>query len=318
MTRVVFMGTPAFALPSLCALYKAGYDIAAVVTQPDKPRGRHMKMTPPPVKEAAAELELRILQPDSVRSDEFADAIQDLNPELIVTAAYGKILPRRILEIPRACINVHASLLPKYRGASPIQACLFNGDEISGVTIMLMDEGMDTGDILTQSSVAVPLDMNAGELTERLAELGADLLTETLPGFISGEIIPLKQNESEATVVRPVTRSDGCIDWTLDVRSVHDKVRGCYPWPGAFSSLNGKRIKIFRTSVPVNIYSPCDICYSDQIQGTIVVSPDKGRIFIKCSDGFIEIHDLQIEGCRNLPASVCAHNFAYGAVLGGN
>ena len=318
MTRVVFMGTPEFAVPSLLKLSNEGYKMIAVVTQPDKPQGRHMKLTPPPVKQAALELGIRIIQPHSVRTDEFMQTITDLEPDLIVTAAYGKILPPDILNIPKACINVHASLLPKYRGAAPVQRSLFNGDSVSGVTIMLMDEGMDTGDIIAQKQTTVPLDMDAKQLTGVLSELGAELLTESLPLYLSGDVIPVRQNEDEATTIRPVIKEEGRIDWNKSVFEVHNKVRGCIPWPCAFSSLGGKRIRITRTAIPDDPANPCEICTDRAVAGTLMISPDKCRLFAKCSDGYIEILDLQLEGCKNMPAAVCAHNFADSGMLGGH
>ncbi len=317
MTSVVFMGTPQFAVPSLMKLYEEGYNIKAVITQPDKPQGRHMAMTPPPVKETAEKLGILVFQPDSLRTKNFQEAITELGPDLIITAAYGKFLPQDILKIPKACINVHASLLPRYRGASPVQRCIFNGDKVTGVTIMLMDEGMDTGDIIAQEEAMVDKDITSGELTAKLSFAGAELLVKSLPGFISGKIVPVRQNDAESTTVRPVVKEDGRIDWTKSTVQIHNKVRGCNPWPCAFSHFKEKRLKIIRTALADDPEKPCECCTPDKTPGTLLISPDKGRLFVRCSDGYIEILDLQIEGCRNMPARVCAHNFDSGVVLGG-
>ncbi len=249
--RVVFMGTPAFAVPSLEALVGAGCDVAAVVTQPDRPTGRHQVPTPPPVKSVAESYGIPVLQPEKVRTPEFEQALRALSPDFLVTAAYGRILPAGVLAVPRvAPLNVHASLLPKYRGASPIQRCLIDGVSEAGVTIMRMDVGMDTGDVILQRSMDVSGDMDAEELSGDLARLGAAALVEALDRIRAGTATYSKQDESEATVVRPLDREDGRIDWNASARAVHDLVRGTRPWPGAYTTLCGARVKIHRTRLP--------------------------------------------------------------------
>ena len=250
--RVVFMGTPDFAVPCLEALVNGGYDIAAVVTQPDKPVGRNQSvLKPPPVKEAALRLGIgNILQPESIRTPESVESIRAVEPDLIVTAAYGKILPKSVLDIPKhGCINVHASLLPKYRGAAPIQWALINGDASTGITTILMDEGMDTGDIFLMREIEIPPDMNAKELFNRLRALGAEVLLETLEALRNGTLTRTPQDHSKAVYVPMMTRETGLIDWNKSAVEIHNLVRGTNPWPGAYTFYRGKRLKRWETKV---------------------------------------------------------------------
>ena len=231
--RIVFMGTPDFAVPSLLSLFEDGYPLLAVVCQPDKPTGRHQVLTASPVKQAALERGIPVLQPTKIRTGEFAAQLRALAPDMIVTAAYGRILPADILQIPPlGCLNVHGSLLPEYRGAAPVQWSIIDGRTESGITIMLMDEGMDTGDILIQSRIPIPPDMDAGQLMDALAMLGADLLPKAIQGLLDHTLEPVPQDESQATYAAMVNRETGHIDWTRPAADIHNQVRGTYPWPG--------------------------------------------------------------------------------------
>jgi methionyl-tRNA formyltransferase len=305
---ILFMGTPDFAVPALKQLAQDGFRILAAVTQPDKPQGRHMEMIPPPVKTAAASLGIPVIQPSSMSEPGFADQIRALRPDLIVTAAYGRILPPRILQIPRYCLNIHASLLPRYRGAAPIQWSLFNGDATTGVTVMRMDEGMDTGDILYSASIDIPPDMNAKELSDRLAQLGAGIITDVILSFLEGRIQAMPQDSALATKIRPITKEDGRIDWSLPAADIHNRIRGCYPWPGAFTTIGGRRMKITGSKVIKELPVISQELHNIRQPGIIIRSEDKSRLFVVCGEDYIEVLTLQLEGCRLLPAAHCAHN----------
>lgn len=313
--RIVFMGTPEFAVPALKRLLADGYFIVGVVTQPDRPKGRHMDLAPPPVKQVALEHQLKVLQPDRVRASEFEKALRDLRPDLIVTAAYGRILPPQILSIPPfGCLNVHASLLPAYRGAAPVQWCLIRGEEETGVTLILMDEGMDTGPILAQKRMAIPPDINAGELSDRLAVLGADLLSEVVPRWLNGEIKPRPQDPQEGFAVPMIKPEDGKIDWNQSALAIHNRVRGLNPRPGAYTELNGKRLKIYRT----RLCSKKEIleAASGLMPGTLCAISDDA-IHVVCGDGVIDLLDIQPESGRRMLCLECAHNYKPGSTLGG-
>ncbi len=243
---LVFMGTPQFALPSLRALVEAGYQIAAVYTRPDRPAGRGLRPRPPPVKELAQELGLPVRQPESLRRPEAIAELRALAPEVIVVCAYGQILRRPVLEVPpRGVLNVHPSLLPRHRGPSPIAAAILAGDAETGVTIMLMDEGMDTGPVLAQRSLPVSPFDSAGTLGEKLSHLAAELLLDTLPRWLRGEITPQPQDESRATVTRLLRKEDGAIDWRLPAEEIWRRVRAYDPWPGAYTYLDGEQLHIW-------------------------------------------------------------------------
>jgi len=244
--RLIYMGTPDFAVPPLKRLSEDGHRLLAVVTQPDRPRGRGRKLQPTPVKQAAAALGLPVLQPPSVRESGFIDKIRDLAPDWIIVAAFGQILPRTLLELPvYGCINIHASLLPRYRGPAPIQRAIINGETRTGVTTMLMDAGLDTGDILLKKEVPIYPGTTAGELHDRLAAAGADLLSLTLELWSENRITPVPQNHEEATYAPMLKKSDGHVDWGKRAEQIDCLVRGMTPWPGAFTFLGDRRIKIF-------------------------------------------------------------------------
>ena len=244
---IIFIGTPAFAVPSLRALADAGHSIAAVITQPDRPAGRRRTPRPPPVKLAALDLGLPVLQPPALRDSDTLAGLRALSPEVFVVVAYGQILRRDVLNIPpRGVLNVHPSLLPRWRGASPIPAAILAGDERTGVTIMLMDAGMDSGPLLAQKEAPVQESETAGSLGERLAEVGAGLLAETLPRWLAGEIEPRPQDDSRATTCPLIRKEDGALDWSLPSTDTWRRVRAYNPWPGAYTMLDGELLHIWQ------------------------------------------------------------------------
>lgn len=250
MTKVVFMGTPDFSLPVLERLEQSELDVVAVYTRPDKPRGRGLRVEASPVKRWAQQHGLRVMQPASLRARDVQEELAALRPEVVVVAAYGQILPREVLQIPaRGCVNVHPSLLPLYRGASPVVTALLEGAEVTGVTLMLMDEGMDTGPILAQRKEAIRPSDTADTLTPRLFLLGADLLAETLPRWLAGEVVPQPQDEARATVTRPVRREDGEADWMLPALQLERRVRAYTPWPGLYTYWKGRTLKVLESTV---------------------------------------------------------------------
>lgn len=252
--RVVFMGTPDFAVPSLRALAETGdYNIVSVITQPDRPAGRGREMRPSDVKVAAEELALPVWTPETLKDDDAVERLRELSPDVGVVAAYGEILRPNVLDIPPyGFVNVHASLLPKYRGAAPIPEAILNGDDSAGVTIMLMDEGMDTGPILAQRSIPVRPDETGGSLFERLAALGAELLIEVLPRWLQGDITPRPQNDEAATVTRMLKKEDGRIDWSAPAVQIERQIRAYTPWPGSFTTWQGDRLKVIEAHTTDN------------------------------------------------------------------
>lgn len=240
------MGTPQFAVPSLTMLLERGYEVVGVVTQPDRPKGRKKTLTPPPVKEAALLHGLPLLQPERMRSPEAVGAVSELKPDLIVTAAYGQILPKAVLKLPRlGCINVHGSLLPKYRGGAPIQRSIMNGESVTGVTIMYMAEGLDTGDMISRVEVPITDEDTSGTMFEKLSAAGAALLAETLPAIESGTAQAVPQRDEEATYAPNLTREDERIDWSRSARELFNQVRGLSPLQGAFTHLSGDVFKVW-------------------------------------------------------------------------
>ena len=248
--RIVFMGTPDFAVPCLQALLDAGHAVCGVFTQPDKPKGRGYALAPPPVKELALERGIPVYQPATLRTPETAALVASLLPEVIVVVAYGKLLPKEILQLPQhGCINVHASLLPKYRGAAPIQWAVINGDEVTGVATMQMDEGLDTGDILLVEKTKIGENETSGELFDRLCKLGAQVLVETLRQLEAGTLERRPQGNEGASYAPMLSRELSAIDWSRSAREIQNLVRGLSPWPVASSVYQGKRIKIYQTQV---------------------------------------------------------------------
>ncbi|MGE5613399.1 MAG: methionyl-tRNA formyltransferase [Bacillota bacterium] len=330
--RIVFMGTPDFAVPCLDALVNNGYEVIGVVTQPDKPVGRsHSRLVPPPVKEAALKHGIKtIMQPEKVKTREFVESIRELAPDLIVVVAYGRILIKDVLDIPKhGCINIHASLLPKYRGAAPIQWAIINGDEKTGITAMLMDEGMDTGDILLAEEIPISPDMTSGELFDRLRDLGAKVLIETLRRLENGTLTRIPQNHAEAVYVPMMKKEIGLIDWSKSAHEIHNLVRGTDPWPGAYTFYKGKRMKIKKTAVlsecPGSAREPGTAREDAQAPGMAGESaPAPGTILkisgqdmiVSTGNGCLKISELQFENCRWMSVSECGHNMDEGEVLG--
>lgn len=297
--RIVFMGTPDFAVPSLRALYDAGHDIAAVYSQPDKPRGRGHKLQPTPVKELALELGVDVRQPVQLRDQEVKEEIRDLKPDIIVVVAYGKILPKDILEIPAfGCVNAHGSLLPKYRGAAPIQWAVINGDKVTGVTTMYMAEGMDTGDILLQKETEIMAQETSGELFDRLKIMSAELLVETLSGIERGDIKRTPQEDSKASMAPMLTKQDGEINWRLPAETIHSHIRGMNPWPSAFTGFRDGKIKIYSSRV---------IEGKDKAPGELWLDDD--YLAVGCGEGALRIMELQAENgkCMDSKSFLLGH-----------
>jgi methionyl-tRNA formyltransferase len=307
---LIFFGTPQFSVPSLKALIDAKEDIALVVTQPDKVKGRGHILSAPPVKELALAHGLKVVQPIKIRDENFYKELRSINPEFIVVVAYGKILPEEILNLPRGgCINVHASLLPKYRGAAPIQWALINGEKMTGITTMLMDKGLDTGDMLLKAELEIQEDDNAATLFNTLSALGAKTLIETIRGMREGKIKPIPQS-GDATYAPPLKKEDGKINWSKSAKELFNFVRGMYPWPAAFCYLNNERIKIIkvkRQKIEVTpLYPPLlrgefKEGQESGIPGTIVKASD-GELIVETGKGFLVIEDIQPEGKRVMPA----------------
>jgi methionyl-tRNA formyltransferase len=294
--RVVFMGTPEFACPSLQKLIDRGEDVIAVVTQPDKPKGRGQKMAPPPVKELAEKNGIPVLQPAKVRAPEFIEIIKGMNPDVIVVVAFGQILPKALLDIPKfGCINLHASLLPRYRGAAPLNWCIINGETETGVTTMLMDEGLDTGAMLLKKTTPIDPDEDTRSLHDRLSVLGAETLSETLDLLTAGRLNPEKQDDSSSCYAPMLKKEHGRIDWNRDAATIKNMVRGMSPWPGAYTWLDGKLVKIWKVRVETG---------RDRDAATpgSVLRADREGIEVACTDGLIIIEELQLEGRKRLSA----------------
>lgn len=307
--RIVFMGTPDFSVPCLDGLIKDGHDIAAVVTQPDRPRGRSGKPVAPPVKELALKHNLQILQPQKLRDPAFYEFLSKISPEIIVTVAYGKILPPTVLRIPaRGCVNVHASLLPRYRGAAPINHAIINGEKKTGITTIYMDEGMDTGDVILREETEIPEDMTAGELHDILSVMGLGVLRNTLSQIEKGIDGRVPQDHEKATYAPMLDRETGKLQWERPAEKVHNLVRGTNPYPGAYTSRKGKRMKIWKTSLAPGISS-------EGAPGTILASSPEG-LLVNCGTGVVKVIELQMENCRRMEAKECWHNFHEGEVLG--
>lgn len=294
--RIVFMGTPEFAVPSLKALVEAGHDVCGVFTQPDKPKNRGMKLLPTPVKEFALTVNIPVFQPAKLRDGTALDILRQLDPDLIVVAAYGKILPVDILELPRlGCINVHSSLLPKYRGAAPINWAILNGEDETGVTIMHMAEGLDTGDMIASVSTPIDINENAQELLERLAALGAELLTGVVDDLAAGRAKRSVQDDSLSCYAPMLSRELSPVDWGRTARQIHDQVRGLYPWPAAVTEIDGVRCKLLRTALTGE--------RTDKAPGSFVRA-DKRGLWMACGGGqVLEIAELQPDGKKRMAAS---------------
>ncbi len=292
--RVVFMGTPEFAVPCLQKLIDIGHDVTGVFTQPDKPQGRKMILTPPPVKVLAEKNGIKVYQPIKMRDGTAFEMLKEANPELVIVVAYGKILPKEILDYPKyGCINIHASLLPKLRGAAPIQWSIINGFDKTGVTSMQMDEGLDTGDMLLTGEIEIGENMNAGELHDELSKLGASVLEETIDLLLKDKLLPQKQNHDEFTYAPMLSKELSPIDWNCSAREIHNKIRGLSPWPSANAKLNGKTVKIHKTA----------IASKKGTKAGQIVEAGK-HLLVCCGDlNCIEILNLQSEGKKAMSAA---------------
>lgn len=304
--KIIYMGTPDFAVPALKALANSEHKVVAVFTQPDKPKGRKMILTPPDVKVCAAKLNIPVYQPTTFKDGKALEIINSYNPDVIVVAAYGKILPKSVLVAPKyGCVNIHGSLLPKYRGAAPIQQSVLNGDKITGVTTMLMDVGLDTGDILMTAQTEIGENETSGELFDRLAILGGDLILDTLSALENNTVTPQKQDESKACHTSKIDKSYCPIDFTKSAAEVHNQIRGLNPWPIATTQICGKNIKI---------YSSC-LCEKSGKSGTIIsVKP----FVVACGEGSVEILELQPEGKKRMSsdAFIAGHKLCEGDTIG--
>ncbi|SDP21761.1 methionyl-tRNA formyltransferase [Desulforhopalus singaporensis] len=308
--RVIFMGTPDFAAAILKALIDSPDEVVAVVTQPDKAKGRGKNLSPPPVKEVALEADIPVLQPAKIKTEEFRNGLQSYQPDIIVVAAYGRILPKSLLELaPMGCINVHGSLLPKYRGAAPIQWSVINGEQEVGVTIIQMNEGMDTGDMLLTAKLTPDSEETAGSLFGKLSELGSKVLLKSIRGLKEGAITPTPQDDTCATLAPMLKKSDGLIDWTKDAKTVECLIRGLDPWPSAFCFLNTKRLRLFRPEV---IHKD-----SGSEPGTLLQA-DKSGLVIACGSNSLRIREIQPEGKKRMSveAFLCGCSLTPGMTLG--
>ena len=293
--RIVFMGTPEFAVPPLRALLDAGYPVAAAVTQPDRPAGRGHKLTPCPVKLLAQERNVPVYQFERIKSPEGVACLRELAPDLVVTAAFGQILSQELLDIPKyGTVNVHASLLPQYRGSAPINWCILNGEIVAGVTTMLTDAGMDTGDMLLKAETPIGELETAGELTARLSELGAELLLDTLKRYPNGDLEPTPQNPDEASYQPMLNKEMGRIDWARSAREIANQIRGLNPWPCAYTENEGGRLKIY-------LAKPCP-ARGEAEPGTVAVSGAKEGLFIACGEGWLEILEMQVPNAKRMAA----------------
>jgi len=316
--RIVFMGTPEFAVPALAMLLDDGYEVVGVVTQPDRHKGRKRELTPSPVKSFALERELAVMQPEKLRA---ADAVEQLaawRPDLIVTAAYGQILPRAVLSMPRlGCVNVHGSLLPKHRGGAPIQRCVIEGEKTTGVTLMYMAEGLDTGDMIARVEVPIGEEDTAGSMFGKLSAAGAELLREWLPRLMDGTAPREPQRDEDATYAPNLTREDERIDWNAASRQVFNRVRGLNPMAGGFTFWNGEVFKIWSCLAPGDSESVVNPEWASLAPGTVIESGASG-IRVRTGDGSIVLTEVQPAGRKALAAAEFAKGarLAPGTVLG--
>ncbi|MCE9675563.1 methionyl-tRNA formyltransferase [Paraclostridium bifermentans] len=308
--KIVFMGTPEFAVPCLQKIIDEGHEVVAVVTQPDKPKGRGKKLAMPPVKELALKYDIPVYQPLKAREESFVDTLKEMNPELIVVVAFGQILPKSILDIPKyGCVNVHASLLPRYRGAAPLNWVIINGEEKTGVTTMYMDEGLDTGDMILKSEIPLDDEITAGELHDKMMIDGAKVLKETIDLIEKGEA-PREKQSNEDTCYSPImNKSLGNIDWKKSAIDIHNLVRGINPWPSAYTTYEGQTMKIWKTKVIDK--------NSDKDPGTII-SVDKEGINVSTSEGILQIKEIQMAGKKRMevPEYIKGNNINTDVILG--
>lgn len=292
--RAVFMGTPEFSVGTLDAMCKAGHEVVAVFTQPDKQKGRGKSVLMTPVKERAIELNIPVYQPEKLKEDENYEILKELNPDVIVVVAYGQLITKRILDLPKyGCINVHASLLPKYRGAAPIQWAVIDGEEVSGVTIMKMDESLDTGDMIMKKEIALDSKETGGSLHDKLAILGANLLVEALEALENGTATYTKQDDSKMTYAKKLTKELGNIDFSMPAKEIERLVRGLNPWPSAYTTYEDKNMKIWDVEVSDKVYEG---------KNGEIVDVSKNDFTIKTQDGVIIVKELQLQGKKRMDA----------------
>jgi methionyl-tRNA formyltransferase len=316
--KILFMGTPQFAVPSLAALLEQGYEVAAVVTQPDRPKGRKRELAPPPVKAFAIEHGLKVLQPEKLRSPEGVAEVTAIAPDLIVTAAYGQILPKSVLELPRwGCINVHGSLLPRYRGGAPIQRSIMNGEAVTGVTLMYMAEGLDTGDMIAKVEVPITDEDTAGSMFDKLSDAGSKLLIEWLPRIAEGSVTRTPQPEGEATYAPNLTREDEKLDWRQTSRQLFNRVRGLHPMAGGFTYLDGEVFKVWGCRIPQGSDTMMRPEWTGLIAGSVLETGSFG-IRVRTGDGSLVLTEVQPAGKKALAATEFARGarLAPGKVLG--
>jgi methionyl-tRNA formyltransferase len=293
--KLVFCGTPQFAVPSLLAMIDAGHEIALTLTQPDRPSGRGMQMTPPPVKQMAEAAGLEVLQPEKIKNNqELRERLTAIAPDAIIVVAYGRIIPKWMLDLPRlGNINVHGSLLPKYRGAAPIQWAIARGETVTGITTMRLEEGLDTGEMLMQREVPIGPSETAEDLYPKLSQIGAELLVQTMQGLEAGSITPKRQDESAASLAPILTRDDGAIDFSLSAKEIYDRWRGFQPWPGAWTIIDDKKLLVAKM-LPAHVAATAE-------PGRLHV--EQGRLFAGCGEGsWIALEEVQLEGKRRMPA----------------
>lgn len=305
--RIVFMGTPDFAVPSLQALIDAGHDVCAVYTQPDKPQGRKQILTAPPVKTLALEHDIPVFQPNTLKNEDEQARLRELAPEVIIVVAYGKLLPKAVLDIPpRGCINVHGSLLPRWRGAAPIQWAVIAGDEMAGVTTMQMAEGLDTGDMLLTYETKVGEKETAGELFDRLAQSGAELLTQTLVKL--DEITPRPQDDAQSCYAHMLDKQMAVIDWNKSAHEIDCLIRGLNPWPIALTTLSGERLKVFAAEKANGRGEP----------GTVLEADPKKGLTVACGEGALKLTEIQLVGGKRMKATdfLRGHAIEVGTKLG--
>ena len=308
--KIVFMGTPEFAVPCLQKIIDEGHEVLAVVTQPDKPKGRGKKLAMPPVKELALKYNIDVYQPVKAREDSFVEKLKEINPELIVVVAFGQILPKSILDIPKfGCVNVHASLLPKYRGAAPLNWVIINGEEKTGVTTMYMDVGLDTGDMILKSEIPLDDEITAGELRDKMMVQGAEVLKDTIDLISKGEAPREKQNDEETCYSPIMDKSLGNIDWSKSATDIHNLIRGVNPWPSAYTTYDKQTMKIWKTKVLDKL--------SEKTPGTIL-SVDKNGIEVSTGDKVLQISEIQMSGKKRMIVSeyIKGNDISTGIVLG--
>ena len=306
--RIIFMGTPEFAAPAIDSLIAAGHEIAAVFSQPDKPKGRGYALTPPPVKVRAMEHSIPVYQPTTMKDGEALQIFRDISPDVAVVIAYGRILPKEILEAPKyGCINVHASLLPKYRGAAPIQWSVIDGESKTGVTTMQMDVGLDTGDMLMKCETAIDPDETAGQLHDRLSLMGAKLIVDTLAALEQGALMPQKQDDSQSCYAKMLTKELCAVDWHRSAKEIHDQIRGLSPWPVATAVLEGKKLKLHRSAIAAQ--------GSETAACGEIISLDP--LTVQCGEGAVALLEIQAEGKKRMNAQdyLRGHQITTGTIL---